>query len=198
VFHVKHEGSPWEALSPEQQDRLRMFEELLGSTALPRGMVASSDSDRLHERHVLDSLRAVPLVPEDAVRICDLGSGAGLPGVPLAIAEPRLEVTLSEPRLQRVAFLEFVVERLDLANVEVSAGPAQGLPTLHFDVCLARGLADGMGSWAIGAPLLAARGRLIYWAGRSFREEHAPTGVRVQVVTSPLESSGPIVIMTRQ
>jgi 16S rRNA (guanine527-N7)-methyltransferase len=175
-----------------------MFEDLLRSTAIPRGIVAPSDAHRLHERHVLDSLRALPLIPENAVRICDLGSGAGLPGVPVAVAEQGLEVTLSEPRLTRVAFLELVVERLVLTNAVISDEPAQGLPKGAFDVCLARALADTAETWEIAAPLLATGGRLLYWAGRSFREEHAPTGVRAQVIRSPLESSGPIVIMTRQ
>jgi 16S rRNA (guanine527-N7)-methyltransferase len=198
VFHVKHEGSGWEDLDPQQRQSLRAFGELLRAEAIPRGMVSSSDAERLHERHVLDSLRAVRWIPADAERVCDLGSGAGLPGIPVAIAEPALEVTLSEARIQRVAFLELAVERLGLTNVVVRSGAAQELPRAHFDACLARGFADAAATWDIAEPLLAPRGVALYWAGRSFRPEDAPLGVRVQVVTPPLESGGPIAIMTRQ
>jgi 16S rRNA (guanine527-N7)-methyltransferase len=198
VFHVKHEGSPWEALSESQREALRDYEDLLRTIAVPRRMVSSADVDRLHERHVLDSLRGVPWLPRHAARACDVGSGAGLPGVPIAVAEPGLEVTLSEPRLQRVAFLELVVERLGLANVVVQSGSGQELPPGHFDACFARALADPARTWAVAGPLLAPAGRLLYWAGRTFGPEDVPKGVRVQVEDPPLESGGPIVIMTRQ
>jgi len=194
---VKHEGSPWEGLSESQRGALREYEGLLRETAVPRRMVAPSDVDRIHERHVLDSLRGMTWL-QGAVRACDLGSGAGLPGIPIAIAEPGLEVTLSEPRLQRVAFLELVVERLSLANVVVHPRSAQELPQGRFDVCLARGFADASGTWEVAGTLLVPAGRLLYWAGRSFAPTDVPKGVRVQVADAPLESGGPIAIMTRQ
>jgi 16S rRNA (guanine527-N7)-methyltransferase len=197
VFHVKHEGSPWEALSESQREALREYEGLLRTTAVPRRMVSASDADRLHERHVLDSLRGVAWL-HGAVRACDLGSGAGVPGIPVAVAEPGLEVTLSEPRLQRVAFLELVVERLGLGNVVVHPGAAQELPPGRFDACLARGFADAGGTWDVAQPLLVPAGRLLYWAGRSFGPGDVPNGVRVQVTDAALESGGPIAIMTRQ
>ena len=194
---MKHEGSPWEALSESQREALREYEALLRTTAVPRGMISAADADRRHERHVLDGLRGVAWL-QDATRICDLGSGAGLPGIPIAVAEPGLEVTLSEPRRQRAAFLELVVERLGLGNVVVHADSAQELPPGRFDVCLARGFADAAGTWDVARPLLVPTGRLLYWAGRSFEPGDAPEGVRVQVADAPLESGGPIAIMTRQ
>jgi 16S rRNA (guanine527-N7)-methyltransferase len=199
MFHVKHEGSVWEGISASQREVLREFEELIRTSALPRGMVARSDVDRLHERHVLDSLRAVPWIPSDALRICDLGSGAGLPGIPVAVAQPALEVTLAESRLQRVAFLELVIERLGLRNARVWPGSAQELPGLRFDACMARGFADAARTWEIAGPLLSPNGRLLYWAGRSFDPADVPEGARTVGVGEPaLESGGPIVIMTRQ
>ena len=195
---MKHEGSPWEALSESKREVLRVYEDLLRTIAVPRRMVSSADVDRLHERHVLDSLRGLQWLPRHAARACDVGSGAGLPGVPIAVAEPGLEVTLSEQRLQRVAFLELVAERLGLANVVVQSGSGQELPPGHFDVCFARALADPARTWAVAGPLLAPAGRLLYWAGRTFGPEDVPKGVRVQVADPPLESGGPIVIMTRQ
>jgi 16S rRNA (guanine527-N7)-methyltransferase len=199
MFHVKHEGSVWELLSARQREGLTEFAGLVETTAIPRGMVARSDAGRIHERHILDSLRAVPWIPSDAGRICDLGSGAGLPGIPVALAEPGLEVTLAESRLRRAAFLELVVERLGLTNTLVWPASAEELPRLRYDACLARGFADASGSWECAHPLLAENGRLLYWAGVSFDVGEVPSGAVVEHLDEPtLESGGPIVIMTRQ
>jgi 16S rRNA (guanine527-N7)-methyltransferase len=196
---VKHEGSVWDRLSTRRRAALTEFEELIETTAIPRGMVARSDAGRIHERHVLDSLRAVPWIPSDAVRVCDLGSGAGLPGIPVAVAEPSIEVTLAESRLRRAAFLELVIERLGLTNTVVWPRSAQELPRLNFDACLARGFADVAETWEVADGLLAMDGRLLYWAGRSFTLADVPPGAHVEHVGEPtLESGGPIVIMTRR
>ena len=199
MFHVKHEGSVWERLSIPQRETLTEFEELIRTTAIPQGMVARSDTDRIHQRHVLDSLRAASLIPRDAVRVCDLGSGAGLPGIPVAVAEPGIEVTLAESRLRRAAFLELTIERLGLANVTVWPQPVQQLPRARFDVCLARGFADATGTWEVADPILATEGLLLYWAGGSFDLAEVPPGARVEHIGEPtLESGGPIVIMGRR
>lgn len=198
MFHVKHEGWTSEGLSHAQVVSLSLYEELLLSRAIPRGMIAASDREHLRTRHILDSLRAVPHVPPKAERIVDLGSGAGLPGLPVAVARPDQEVTLAESRQARAAFLELTVERLGLSNVRVFPRPAEELPA-GFDVCLARGFGDARYAWAVARALLHPTGTLIYWAGRTFRAEDAPFGLRVSVVgDATLESGGPIVIMARQ
>lgn len=198
MFHVKHEGWTAAELSPGQFAALEAFEGLLASHAIPRGMVASSDGDHLRERHVLDSLRAVPLLIGTKQPVIDLGSGAGLPGIPVAVARPDLLLTLAEPRQMRVAFLELVVERLSLPNVRVFPRPAEELPSAA-GVCLARGFGDPSRSWAVARGLLHRDGSLIYWAGARFRTDQVPEDARVAAIHTPtLESGGPIVIMTRQ
>ncbi|MGH2678923.1 MAG: 16S rRNA (guanine(527)-N(7))-methyltransferase RsmG [Actinomycetota bacterium] len=181
-----------------QVETLDRYEQLLLERAVPRGMVAFADSDHLHDRHVLDSLRAVPYIDRDIGPVVDLGSGAGLPGVPVAVARPDLSLTLVEPRQARAAFLELVVEQLVLPNVRVFAGPAQGLSP-HYAAALARGLGDVSRSWSIAASVLVPEGMLIYWAGRTFRPSDVPAGALLRTADEPaLESRGPIVIMTRQ
>jgi 16S rRNA (guanine527-N7)-methyltransferase len=199
VFHVKHEGWTPEELSPAQLRSLDAFEGLLATHAVPRGMVAASDLDHLRERHIMDSLRAVPYLPPGALGVVDLGSGAGLPGIPVAIARQDLTVMLSEPRQARAAFLELVVERLELTNARVFPKKAEELASGKTSVCLARGFRDPSGTWGIARELLAPGGELIYWGGTTFRTDQAPVDVRVVAVGEPaLESGGPIVIMTRQ
>ena len=195
---MKHEGWTSGELSPAQVVSLGRYEELLMVQAVPRGMVAASDAGQLHTRHILDSLRAVDHISARAERIVDLGSGAGLPGLPVAVARPDLEVTLAEPRQARAAFLELAVEMLRLPNVRVFPGPAEELAS-GFDVCLARGFGDARRSWVAARDLLDPVGALVYWAGGTFRKGDTPPDARVRAIGEPtLESGGPIVIMTRQ
>ena len=195
---MKHEGWTVAELSDRQIALLEAFEELLAEHAIPRGMVASSDGEHLHERHVLDSLRAVPHLGSVTQTVVDLGSGAGLPGIPLAVALPDLSLTLAEPRQLRIAFLELAVERLSLPNVRVFPGPAEELPP-DAAVCLARGFGNPSRTWAVARDLLLPKGSLIYWGGTTFRTDQVPEDARIAAIGGPaLESGGPIVIMTRQ
>jgi 16S rRNA (guanine527-N7)-methyltransferase len=204
VFHVKHEG--WAALSdlgvplaPQQISLLERYEEFLVERGAPMGMIAPSDVPRLRERHVLDSLRAVPILPPATATMCDLGSGAGLPGIPLAIALPDVQVTLVEVRHNRAAFLETVIGALGLESVTVHARRLETFRT-SVDVCLARAFAPAPNAWEAAERLLDASGMLVYWAGATFDPEaDVPLGVDLALFpTSALARSGPLAIMTRQ
>ena len=195
---MKHEGWTVQDLSAGQLSALDDYEEMLRDLAIPRGMVASADRQQLRTRHILDSLRSVPYIDPDAGAVVDLGSGAGLPGIPVAIARPGLAITLTEPRQARAAFLELVIERLGLSDVRVFAGPAEDVG-VAADVCLARGLGDVSRTWKTAQVSLLPTGDLIYWAGRTFRPDDVPEGLRIRAIgNAALESGGPIVIMTRQ
>src|SRR4029453_14804860 len=86
-------GSIGVALDPSQVSRLIRFEQLLAERAIPIGGVSRSGATRIREPHLLDSLRAAPVV-EGSDLAADLGSGAGLPGVVIAITLPRLRILL--------------------------------------------------------------------------------------------------------
>ncbi len=207
MFHVKHEGWAGAAgaaalgveLSAEGEGLLGRFEALVVERAAPMGMISKGDVARVRERHLLDCLRAVPLLARHDRRICDLGSGAGLPGLVLACVRPDLEVVLTEVRRNRAAFLESAIEELELPRVSVWA---RRIETLHerFDVCTARAFADPRRSWAAADPLLEPLGRLIYWAGERYdMSADAPRGVESTVFeTSALARAGALVIMSRQ
>lgn len=197
MFHVKHEGSSGSRSG--EAAALRRYAELLETYAVPRGLIARGDTAHLGERHIADSLRAVPLLEPGDGRAVDLGSGAGLPGIPIAIALPELRVVLAESRRTRIAFLELVVDQLALDNVTVHGARAEALHG-GFDIAFARGFADARRTWATAAPLLAGLGRLLYWAGASFDPAvDAPPDLHVDLArAAALESRGPIVIMARQ
>src|SRR4029453_5865424 len=130
----------------------------------------------------------------------DLGSGAGLPGVVVAIARPSLRVGLVEVRRRRVAFLELAVERLGLSNVAVLAMPAGRIDRV-VDVCFARALAGLSKTWEIARHLLRPEGRLVYFGGEGFREaDQMPQDASSLhlLTTPPLATSGAGVFMTPQ
>lgn len=99
-----------------------------------------NEAARLWERHILDSLSALPLLRGER-RMADVGSGAGLPGIPLALAEPSLAVTLVEPRAGRALWLRETVDALSAVNVEVVQSKWERAPARHYDVAVARALA---------------------------------------------------------
>jgi 16S rRNA (guanine527-N7)-methyltransferase len=190
-----------ERLSVPQRDRLRAYTGLLVEKAVPLGFVAASDAGRLWDRHVLDSLRALSCSRASDLMVVDVGSGAGLPGIPLAIARPEARFTLAEPKQRRAALLEAIVVSLKLENVSVAARRAEELD-LRADLCLSRALAGPAESWRRASPLLVRGGRLVYWAGRSWEESEierlGAVGAKAEIcLDAEFQWQGPLVIMSR-
>jgi 16S rRNA (guanine527-N7)-methyltransferase len=203
VFHVKHEGWGSAAASldvelPSGADaKLARYEHLLIERGAPMGLIAPGDVSKVRERHLLDCLRAAPLLPAQGAAY-DLGSGGGLPGIILAIARPGLAVTLVEVRRNRAGFLEEVVADLELPLVRIHARRAETLRE-PVDVCLARAFKPADVAWSLAERLLKPEGRLIYWAGASFDPERLRAHADVRLFpTSALARSGPLAIMARQ
>ena len=155
-------------------DRLRLAEryaDWLAGAGVERGLIGPRETPRLWERHLLNCAGLATLIPEGAT-VADLGSGAGLPGLVLAIARPDLEVTLVDPLLRRTAFLEEVVDDLGVGHVEVVRGRAEELHgRRRFDVVTARALAplERLLGWAI--PLVEPTGELLAMKGSSAGQE---------------------------
>lgn len=144
---------------------------LLATDGVVRGLIGPREAPRLWERHVLNCALLAPALPPDA-RVADIGSGAGLPGLVLAIARPDVTITLVEPLLRRTTFLEEAVETLGLTNVVVVRGRADALHgTSDFDVVTSRAVAplDRLLEWSM--PLVAPYGALVAMKGSSAPEE---------------------------
>lgn len=151
-------------------DKLRGFVELVSRYADRLDLVSPADLGQVRSRHVDDSLRAAAAVAAaPGGPAVDVGSGAGFPGVPLAIVDPSRAWTLLEPRRRRAAFLEEVVRALDLANVVVAAVTAEeaasGSMAAGFVVATARALAPPPAALAIIRPLVAPGGDIILFVG---------------------------------
>nr|WP_202420665.1 16S rRNA (guanine(527)-N(7))-methyltransferase RsmG [Actinomadura rayongensis] len=141
------------------------YAEFLAGAGVERGLIGPREADRLWERHLINCAVAAEAIPVGAT-VVDIGSGAGLPGLVLAIVRPDLAVTLLEPLLRRTTFLHEAVELLGLTNVEVRRGRAEeSARDLSADVATARAVAplERLVTWAL--PLLRPGGELLALKG---------------------------------
>jgi len=115
------------------------YAELLATAGVERGLLGPGEVGRLWQRHLLNCGVVAPLVPAGS-DVCDVGSGAGLPGVVLALFRPDLRVTLLDSQLRRASFLNEVTSILGLANVEVVRARAEDHPG-RYDVVTSRAVA---------------------------------------------------------
>jgi 16S rRNA (guanine527-N7)-methyltransferase len=145
---------------------------ILADAGVDRGLIGPREVPRLWDRHLVNcGLIAQTFDPGGS--LCDLGSGAGLPGVVIAILRPDLHVTVLEPLLRRTVFLEQVVDDLGLSQVSVLRGRAEEQRDQRFDAVTARAVAplDRLARWAL--PMCRPAGRLVAIKGESAAEELA-------------------------
>ena len=149
----------------------RRFVAHLVSTGVERGLIGPRETSRIWERHVLNCAAVAPLVPVGC-DVVDVGSGAGLPGLALAIARPDLRVILVEPLLRRVTWLTEVLGELRLPDVSVVRGRAEELHgQVSGDVVTARAVAalPQLLSWCL--PLVRAGGQVLAIKGEQAEGE---------------------------
>jgi 16S rRNA (guanine527-N7)-methyltransferase len=155
-------------------DRIELairFVEHLSSTGIEWGLLGPREVPRLWERHVLNCAVVGDLLPEGAL-VADVGSGAGLPGLALALARPDCQFILIEPLERRVAWLDMVVEDLGLDNVDVvRARSEQVVGNVDVDVVTARAVSALKTLIPLTIPLLQGTGELIAIKGRSAADE---------------------------
>jgi 16S rRNA (guanine527-N7)-methyltransferase len=149
---------------------IREYVDILSTQGVEWGLLGPREVDRLWERHILNSVALADLIPEGC-GVADVGSGAGLPGIPLAVLRPDLEMTLIEPLLRRSRFLTHTVENLGITDtVRVVRSRAEDHHDT-YDAVLSRALAplDRLIAWC--NPLRSPRGAILALKGRSAQEE---------------------------
>lgn len=154
----------------ERADDAARFVGMLSHAGVERGVIGPREVGRLWERHVLNSAVLGELIGPRR-RVLDVGSGAGLPGIPLALARPDLTIALLEPMARRVSWLREVAEHLTLP-VEVYRGRAEeGAVSADWDVVTARAVAPlgRLARWCL--PLADRQGRLLALKGASAEME---------------------------
>ncbi|MFF0163128.1 16S rRNA (guanine(527)-N(7))-methyltransferase RsmG [Streptomyces sp. NPDC005263] len=148
------------------------YAELLAEAGVQRGLIGPREVPRLWERHLLNCAVLSEVVPE-GVTVCDVGSGAGLPGIPLALVREDLKITLLEPLLRRTNFLTEVVELLGLDHVTVLRGRAEEvmgtITPVHVVTARAVAPLDRLATW--GIPLLRPYGEMLALKGDTAEEE---------------------------
>lgn len=158
-----------ESIFGENIERARLFTENLARHGEERGLIGPLEVPRLWTRHILNSAIAAPYFHGRAV---DVGSGAGLPGLVLAIARPDVEWTLIEPMERRTAWLSEQVEALSLSNVTVERMRGEEWTGGRvFDVATARAVSALRTLLPLTAPLVRPQGRLVFLKGANVGAE---------------------------
>ncbi|NOZ93222.1 MAG: 16S rRNA (guanine(527)-N(7))-methyltransferase RsmG [Acidobacteria bacterium] len=173
-------------IAGETAERLGAYLELMERWSRTHNLVRFRNREELVVRHVLESLAGLPFLGAERGLLVDVGSGAGLPGVPLLVVRREWEGYLIEPRRKRWAFLSTVIRELDL--------DAEAMECRYEDAPIGRGTADTVVSRAMGghgellewaAPRLRAGGRVLLWVGGE-EATRLETISGWRVVTSPL------------
>jgi 16S rRNA (guanine527-N7)-methyltransferase len=159
-----------EALFGPRLELASAYARLLVTDGVVRGLIGPREAPRIWDRHLLNCAAMAQLISARET-VVDVGSGAGLPGVVLAVVRPDISVTLVEPLARRTAFLTEVVDALQLGNVTVHRGRAEDVTGMEADVVTARAVAplDRLAGWCL--PLARVGGRLLALKGSSAKEE---------------------------
>ncbi len=155
-------------------DALVRFHDRLRDEGEVRGLIGPREVSRLWERHILNSAAVVPYLV-DASSVADVGSGAGLPGIVVAVLRPDIEVHLIEPMERRTAWLTEVAEDLGLANVQVKRGRVEEYhDAFEVDVVTSRAVAALAKLARMSLPLVRRGGAMVVLKGRNVAQEIDP------------------------
>lgn len=162
------------ALTSQQTAQFRQYAGLLRQWNPKINLVAPSTLGQLEQRHILDSAQLAPgllaLGLEKPLEVLDVGSGAGLPGLILAVLAPRHRFTLAERDQRKAAFLHTAIHSLGLGNVKVHAADVQTL-TNQYDVITSRAWADMAAILTLTSPLLKEHGAWLLLKGKALDAE---------------------------
>jgi len=172
VKHFEAEPAAAVAIFGDHIDQARSFAQTLANESDELGLLGPRELDKLWSRHILNSAVVAELVrPGD--KVADVGSGAGLPGIPMAIARPDAQFVLIEPMERRSSWMLAVVEDLGLKNVRVLRSRAEDVSEQDFDIVTARAVAALDKLLKMCVPLLEPGGALIALKGSKAAEEIA-------------------------
>jgi 16S rRNA (guanine527-N7)-methyltransferase len=165
----------------ESAEKVERYAEILQSWGIERGLIGPREGDRIWDRHIANCLPVTTLIPE-GVKVADIGSGAGLPGIVIALARPDLEILLIEPLQRRVDFLHEVIKELELP-ITVIRGKSEGVKR-SFEIVTARAVAPLPKLLTISWHLVKAQGALLAMKGESAQEEIDSTEAKKHSLTT--------------
>ena len=163
----------------ELKEEISRYAEILATWGIERGLIGPKEGDRIWERHIANCIPITTLIEEGA-SLLDIGSGAGLPGIVIALARPDLKVTLLEPLQRRFDFLNEVVAELKL-DIAVARGRAENFRG-SFQVVTARAVAPLPKLLTVSWHLVAPGGAVLEMKGEAAQEELAEAEVEARKV----------------
>lgn len=165
---------------PEKSAEALTYANLLATTAIERGLIGPKEAERIWDRHIENCIPLTTLLPEENATVADIGSGAGLPGIVVALAKPQLKITLIEPLQRRVEFLYEVIDQLKLKNVEVIRAKSEKVKG-SYNFVVARAVAPLPRLIQTTWHLVAPGGSLLAMKGESAAAEMAASDLSVGV-----------------
>lgn len=174
------------AISAETQHKLLGYLALMQKWNKVHNLTAVRDADEMVTLHLLDSLVVLPYV--DAKNLLDVGSGAGLPGIPLALCLPDLQVTVIDSNSKKVSFMRQVKAELGITNLEVIGGRVEDIaPTRQFEIIISRAFSDLSLFISLTHHLLATDGKWLAMKGVYPEAELADLLAKKGVLASKVE-----------
>ena len=186
-------------VSDEQLARLEAYKDLLLEWNRVMNLTAITEEDQIWEKHFFDSV--TPFLNEEFETLCDVGSGAGFPGVPVQILWPEKKITLVEPLQKRCRFLNEVKDQLHLDNLTIVNARAEDYAADHresFDAASARAVARLALLLELTAPLVKKGGRVTALKGRSALEELEAAGKAIRELGLKLDRKEEFILDTDQ
>ena len=168
------------------------FKQLLWRENQKQNLISRKSTMEEIDKHLLDSLQALEFVDFHGKKVVDIGSGAGFPGLVLAIALPGINMTLLESDQKKSGFLKMVQDELGMDNVQIvtrraeEAGQDRVLRE-GFDLCTARAVAAMNIMLEYGIPLLKTEGELLLWKGRNYQAEICQAQKALQVLNAEVK-----------
>ena len=174
------------AISEQTQEKLLAYLALMQKWNKVHNLTAVRDADEMVTLHLLDSLVVLPFI--DAKNLLDVGSGAGLPGIPLALCLPDLQVTVIDSNSKKVSFMRQAKAELGITNLEVLGGRVEEIaPTRKFDIIISRAFSDLNLFISLTHHLLDAHGKWLAMKGVYPETELAELSEKTGITASKVE-----------
>jgi 16S rRNA (guanine527-N7)-methyltransferase len=188
MFHVKHDQLI--AAYPQAEGLLSGFANWLAGAGLERGLLGPREVDRIWDRHIANCAVVEQLIAPNST-VIDIGSGAGLPGVAIAIVRPDLQMTLVEPLLRRSDFLSEMIADLGLAQqIQVVRSRAEQAQIERADIVTARAVAPLAKLLGWSLPHVAPGGQVLAMKGSTAAQEIEDAAKVLKGRTASIEKCG--------
>lgn len=179
------------ALSEEQYEKLRIYEQMLTEESKIQNVTAVHEPEEIWIRHFLDSAFLLQYLPETG-KLLDMGTGGGIPAIPLAVMRPALEITMLDSEHSKIEFCEAVIRRLSLHASAIS-GRAEDLAhdsryRGQFDGVVSRAMASGSMLTELSVPFLKVNGFLLAMKGKQYdpvTERFEPAAAALSCICEP-------------